>query len=99
MMSLQALELCDHDPAGWDQRVALLVRVCTGREDLRKARGGDSLLGRIERSGGNQVMNHFSSLFDASGRDAATVSVAQQETACFSKPNRVGRLGDSDIHE
>src|ERR1700730_4405530 len=99
MMSLEALKLCDHDPAAWDQRAALLVRVRAGREDLGKARGGVSLLGRIERSGGNQVLNHFFGLFDASGRDAAAMRVAQQEAACFRKPNGVGCPGDGDTQE
>ncbi|TMJ42440.1 MAG: hypothetical protein E6G90_19030 [Alphaproteobacteria bacterium] len=98
-MSLEALKLCDHSSACWDQRVTILVRVCAGCEDLGKARGGGSLLGRIERSGGNQVINHLSGLFDASSRDAATVRVAQQEAACFREPNRVGCPGDSDTHE
>jgi|SRR5215831_9005846 len=99
MMSLEALELCDHDPAGWDQCIAPLVWVCARREDLGKARGGGILLGRIGRSGDDQVLNDFSGLFDASGRDAAAVSVAQQEGACFRKPNRIGGLGISGTEE
>jgi hypothetical protein len=99
MMSLKALELRDHDIAGWDQCVAFLVRVCAGHEDLGKARSGGILFGRIGRSSDDQVMNDFSGPFDASGRDAAAVSVAQQEGACFRKPNGVGRLGEADNRE
>ncbi len=99
MVSLEALELCDYHPAGRDQRGALLVWARAGLENLGKARGGGSLLGWIERSGANQVVNHFSGLFDASGRNAAAVGVAQQEAACFCKPNRVGCVGDRDTQE
>ena len=97
MMSLEALKLGDHDSAGWDQRVALLLRVRAGCEDLRKARGGGSLLGRIERSCGDQVVDHFSGLFDAGGRDAAAVSVADEGAAVFGNGDRVGCVGDRDI--
>ena len=99
MVSLETLELCDHDPAGWDQCIALLVRVCACHEDLGKARSGGILLHRIGRSGDDQVLNDLSGPFDTSGRDAAAVSVAQQETACFGKPNRIGGLGVGETEE
>jgi hypothetical protein len=37
MVLLETLKLCDHDPTGWDQQVALLVGVCAGCKDLGKA--------------------------------------------------------------
>ena len=67
MVLLEAFELRDHDLAGRDQRVLVLVREGARHKDLGKARIGVSFLGRIVRSSDDQVVNYFSGLRDALG--------------------------------
>jgi hypothetical protein len=89
MMSLEALELCDHHLAGRDQYVTVLIGKGARQESLGKARIASGFVVRIARSGGYQTVNHFAGLLDAIGWDAAPMSVAEKEAGCLCKLSRI----------
>ena len=47
------------------------------------------LVGRIARSGDDQVVNHFAGVLDAIGWDAAPMSVTEKEACCLCKLSRI----------
>jgi hypothetical protein len=77
VMSLEPLELPDHNLAGRDQYVATLVGKGARPEGFREAQIRASFLGRIPRSSDDQAVNHSAGMLDTIGRDAAAMSVAE----------------------
>src|SRR6516225_11078664 len=98
MMLLKPFELRDHHRTGRRQR-GLAVWESTCHEDLDKAPIGSGLFGPVIRSGGDQVVDHFSGASHALSRNPAAMSIAQQEAGCLGKLTGIGRLGNTDANE
>jgi hypothetical protein len=78
MVSLEPFKLLDHHRAG-RKGVRILLRESARYENLGKPRIRSRRLARVPRSGGDDVVDHFSGALHPLNRDAAALALPRRK--------------------